>query len=662
MDFGHGNSAMNFTENQQGTAILDKLRIQKNAGKFCDVAFHVEQKQYLAHANVLAASSPYFDSVLKDEHETQTGRQHLNVTCQGLEVFEILLDYLYTGKVVIDRDNVSELLRLANHFAIYKLKNYCSEYLERNLHVSNSLGVLGLAERCSLPGLVKVLEMFLTSHLNEVIHDNEILTQELHRLEGFLTNRNLPLTQEMKLFIITRWIHYDTAQRGCHHRPLISLIQWSNINNESLFDMISSEPLYQQDKWCLYFVLKTLEENGISSEIYKDSFDLLKGQIQENTQQVLETDELSENDKDLTRTVSEHTQLERESYRDVDTSQNAPTTSTHVKQESSNNVSLACDPSLETKQISDVVEKQTRADDDFVLMSSVSNSTRSGALLKKNLQKGTGKVQKVANNEKTFNCNKMKSTTGLAKARRRGRPPKGRKASRVNNQEKKGKGIKMKITKSKSMSDEVVHAVSLEENHERDTGMLTEEEFEEKEKDEDYYRDEIENEPEYIEAEQEEHEDNIESVYEGERGRKDDDDDLEFTPPTKRTRSQKVLRNAQKQKCTKCFYVASNMTRLHQHMEAAHKNDHTYKCNICSFETQWNREYYTHMKSHFAGPPYKCDTENCDYTVDRIQPLLYHRMIHTDERPYICEQCGMKFRTKNNLHTHERCHTGKLWT
>ena len=83
----------------------------------------------------------------------------------------------------------------------------------------------------------------------------------------------------------------------------------------------------------------------------------------------------------------------------------------------------------------------------------------------------------------------------------------------------------------------------------------------------------------------------------------------------------------EKPKCTKCDYVAPSVEKLEQHVKRAHKDDTVYACAVCGYTCAWNREYYRHMKRHFRGPPYECDFEACDYVVDRIQPLLYHRMV-----------------------------------
>jgi MinD superfamily P-loop ATPase len=79
--------------------------------------------------------------------------------------------------------------------------------------------------------------------------------------------------------------------------------------------------------------------------------------------------------------------------------------------------------------------------------------------------------------------------------------------------------------------------------------------------------------------------------------------------------------------CHLCAHVAHDTTRLEQHLALVHEKDVTYKCGICGFICQWNKDYYIHMKTHFQGPPFKCDS--CKFEQYRVteKNYLYSIMI-----------------------------------
>lgn len=64
-------------------------------------------------------------------------------------------------------------------------------------------------------------------------------------------------------------------------------------------------------------------------------------------------------------------------------------------------------------------------------------------------------------------------------------------------------------------------------------------------------------------------------------------------------------------KCPICFANINDSLLLEQHLALSHAKDVTYKCGICAFVCQYHGDYLNHMKTHFPGPPYKCDF--CEY-------------------------------------------------
>ncbi|CAB4054823.1 unnamed protein product [Lepeophtheirus salmonis] len=118
---------------------FEKLRIQREQGRFCDVTLSIQGRTFPAHRCVLASCSPWFDTNLK---VYKTTKETVEVTqCKNYEIFHQLLTYCYTGQIIVDKNNVPELLHLSNYYAIFKLKSYCSEYLERNLNSRNCVFV-----------------------------------------------------------------------------------------------------------------------------------------------------------------------------------------------------------------------------------------------------------------------------------------------------------------------------------------------------------------------------------------------------------------------------------------------------------------------------------------------------------------------------------------
>ncbi|GFY53777.1 uncharacterized protein TNIN_132821 [Trichonephila inaurata madagascariensis] len=108
-------------------------------------------------------------------------------------------------------------------------------------------------------------------------------------------------------------------------------------------------------------------------------------------------------------------------------------------------------------------------------------------------------------------------------------------------------------------------------------------------------------------------------------------------------------------KCSLCPYTSLRTDRMQKHVVKMHSKNVCYRCNVCSFESTFNREYYEHMKKHYKGPPYVC--ESCSYKSKLITAFIAHRVTHTGDRLFNCTLCSFNCKRKYHLKGHMISHS-----
>ena len=103
---------------------LDKLRIQN---VFCDITISVGERHFPAHKAVLAASSKYFDAMFTSGFQEAS---HDTVSVHGNpEVFELLLQFIYTGKLMLNQKITPLVLEMACYLQLDIASHVCADYL-----------------------------------------------------------------------------------------------------------------------------------------------------------------------------------------------------------------------------------------------------------------------------------------------------------------------------------------------------------------------------------------------------------------------------------------------------------------------------------------------------------------------------------------------------
>ncbi|XP_029114550.1 transcription regulator protein BACH2-like isoform X2 [Scleropages formosus] len=119
--------------------VLLCLNDQRKQDLLCDVTVLAEGKEFRAHRAVLAACSEYFLQVLagQAEHDPVIGLPE-EVTARG---FAPLLQFAYTAKLLLSRDNIREVVRCAEFLRVHNLEDSCFRFLEAQL-LSKERGLL----------------------------------------------------------------------------------------------------------------------------------------------------------------------------------------------------------------------------------------------------------------------------------------------------------------------------------------------------------------------------------------------------------------------------------------------------------------------------------------------------------------------------------------
>ncbi|KAM9383893.1 zinc finger and BTB domain-containing protein 8B [Pholidichthys leucotaenia] len=133
--------------------LLFELNEQRKRDFFCDCSILVEGRVFKAHRNVLFAGSGYFRALLV--HYLQDSGQRYSTASLDIvtaDAFSIILDFLYSGRLALNRNNVIEVMSAASYLQMTDLVNFCKGYIRSSLEIC-SKEKEGETENASQDGL-----------------------------------------------------------------------------------------------------------------------------------------------------------------------------------------------------------------------------------------------------------------------------------------------------------------------------------------------------------------------------------------------------------------------------------------------------------------------------------------------------------------------------
>ena len=243
--FSDAVEALTASDKNHGSNILNGLFAMYKDGRYTDLSLKIGHERTIrVHRAVLASFSPYFEALLGDNWE-EGKREEVEILGLDENAVSDLIEFAYSGNIIINKDNVQTLLEAANYLGINFVKKSCGDFLKPGVDDKTCLGIWQLADVFALEELGKVAKKHALRRFTNVCQGEEFLSLSLNLLTDLLADEELcvafegliPSVEEREKIVlqaVLQYVEHDVQNRKDHLPKLLSLVRLPTLSESHL--------------------------------------------------------------------------------------------------------------------------------------------------------------------------------------------------------------------------------------------------------------------------------------------------------------------------------------------------------------------------------------------------------------------------------------------
>ncbi|KAG8441618.1 hypothetical protein GDO86_010706 [Hymenochirus boettgeri] len=238
-----------FHDEDLSSELLKQLNKFRESCLLTDIIICSGDDEFPCHRTVLASSSPYFKAMFCNNFIESSQQK---VTLSGIDSGSLgqIIVYVYTGEILITKENVLNLIYAASMLQYEKLLETCSRYLQDQLNPQNCLSMIRLSEFFSCENLKQKARDIALKCFPEVSISEDLKELCVAELLDYLADDDLCGEEEQIFETLMTWIRHDVKGRKCYVQDLFKKVRLQYVHPTFLFHFIANEPLIQSSPTC----------------------------------------------------------------------------------------------------------------------------------------------------------------------------------------------------------------------------------------------------------------------------------------------------------------------------------------------------------------------------------------------------------------------------
>ncbi|XP_023225750.1 kelch-like protein diablo isoform X1 [Centruroides sculpturatus] len=202
--------------------------------KMTDIDIEVEKHSYPAHKSVLTCYSPYFRKILMESEKQSL--KNIKLKSITAEAFGILLNYMYTGELDINCQNLTDVYQASKTLEIHEVSEHCNKILTNpENNVNNLLSIYVTAKKLGLRQTWQRALKAMARKFEEVIECKDFVVLNVEQICEFLSVDVIGARSEMVVYLAAlKWLNHNYLEREQYIKQVIDNVRFQMMSLEEI--------------------------------------------------------------------------------------------------------------------------------------------------------------------------------------------------------------------------------------------------------------------------------------------------------------------------------------------------------------------------------------------------------------------------------------------